>query len=120
MKTGIELQVRIVNGVLVPATPHDSSEFMKFQARYKKILPESFKIWLDTEEVKDKNRPQYLAKLHKQFRIISTDTGNDFSEIKAHVKNENGVTSFEDCDTEELGKLINFTTAFADELGIKT
>lgn len=120
MKTGIEISVKLVNGALVPATAADHAEMLKFQNRYKKILPESFRIWLETEETSEKNRKKYLDKLHKMFRLIAAETGNDFSDIKEYIKQQNGVTTLADCDTVELGHLINYTTKFADSHGIKT
>lgn len=120
MKTGIEINVTLVNGVLAPATAADRAELLKFQQRYKKILPENFKVWLETKETSEKNRAKYLDKLHKQFRIIAAETGNDFQAIKDYVKEKNGVKTLKDSDTAELGHLINFTTSFADSLGIKT
>lgn len=69
-----------------------------------------------------------LKKIHAMIRDISTDTGQDFEEVKLYIKQKAGFVMFSDKDVEiksfadmtrdELSSCIQAATNLADHLGL--
>lgn len=89
------------------------------------LLEEGAKVEVTYEPVHGDASYAQLSKLHKCIRIIATETGHNFDEIKEIVKVKSGLythvdrlKSFGELSKEEISKVIQTVIEMGTDLGI--
>lgn len=104
-----------LDGNLIPNSPEDSTR--------KDIFKNSLEVGTVVEVTYQVYNPDYsvaqLDKIHKLIRILASDTGDTFEDMKLHVKNKAGLgtKSFSDCTKEEINSTIHTALSIGDLIG---
>ena len=86
-------------------------------------LPDGTKIDMSIEVSGKKATYPQMKRIHAMVRQLSTDTGQNFDELKALIKEKSGLCidgqckSFADCDTDELNGAIQACIDIGDFVG---